>query len=128
MQLLQAAYLVVTTLIDSVAATHGPPDHGATWAGGALLPEAGEHGLNPGPPNQTNGALGGWTECQVRAANWKLSGTEEMIQPCLVCMQVISLAALCHRHRFVSFLALAVLAALALHAPLVLDGVLQDGD
>ena len=42
-------------------------DHGATWSGGALLPEPGEHfpGMPPGKPNQTNGALGGWTECQV---------------------------------------------------------------
>ena len=40
-------------------------DHGATWAGGALLPEAGEHGM-PGPiNNQSNGAQGGWTECEV---------------------------------------------------------------
>ena len=42
-------------------------DHGATWTGGALLPEAGEDfpGRPPTPPNQTNGARGGWTECQV---------------------------------------------------------------
>jgi hypothetical protein len=42
-------------------------DHGRSWAGGALLPEPGEHfpGMPPGAPNQTNGALGGWTECQV---------------------------------------------------------------
>eukprot|EP01052_Picozoa_sp_SAG31_P035160 SAG31_NODE_4207_length_3473_cov_3.916716_1_plen_481_part_00 len=40
-------------------------DHGQTWTGGALLPEAGEHGMHPGPPNQTNGARGGWTECEV---------------------------------------------------------------
>ena len=40
-------------------------DNGATWTGGALLPEAGEHGM-PGPiNNQSNGAKGGWTECQV---------------------------------------------------------------
>jgi hypothetical protein len=40
-------------------------DHGQTWTGGALLPEAGEHGMLPGLPNQTNGARGGWTECEV---------------------------------------------------------------
>ena len=43
-------------------------DHGKTWTGGALLPEPGEKfpGMPPGAPNQTNGARGGWTECQVR--------------------------------------------------------------
>merc|ERR1712166_634780 len=42
-------------------------DHGSSWTGGALLPEPGElfPGMPSGPPNQTNGALGGWTECQV---------------------------------------------------------------
>ena len=40
---------------------------GCSWTGGALLPEPGElfPGMPSGPPNQTNGALGGWTECQV---------------------------------------------------------------
>lgn len=40
-------------------------DHGATWTGGALLPEAGEHGMPRPVNNQSNGAQGGWTECQV---------------------------------------------------------------
>ena len=47
-------------------------DHGKTWAGGALLPEPGESfpGMPPGPPNQTNGALGGWTgACSNRSSS-----------------------------------------------------------